>query len=168
LLSGCLAAAGLLPRAAEALDVKTGLWELTVSASAAIAAVLPQIPSGALARLSPDQQQRLTAAIGALRQPLTHKICVTRTTLRVGPKFREPAHCTRTLTASTAQVMEFHLECTGAHAGTGTLRVVATDRETITLDADINIAHDGASLPVRHGAQGRWLGPDCGSVKPND
>lgn len=170
LLAAFLLSVGAAPCLADPLDVKTGLWEIT-SAAPPAADAAPQLPADALAKLTPEQramvQQRMAGASAGRKTP-PRKMCVTEATLARGPRDRDQSSCKRTLTASTPQLMEFHVECTAPHPGSGTFRVKAADQESLTIDVDMVVTDNSTAVPIQRHMQGRWLAADCGSVKPND
>jgi hypothetical protein len=98
--------------------------------------------------------------------PIKRKICITPAMLESVPKDR--GGCARTLVSSSAQLMEFHMQCGGSHQGSGTIRVAAVDRQTITISVDMTLGDKAESKSVQHSTLGHWLAADCGGVKPMD
>jgi hypothetical protein len=166
-LAACALAA---PASAQGLAANTGLWEMTTDGGAPIQ--MPQIPADQLAKMTPQQQamiqQGMAAASAMSAKPITRKVCVTQTMLDNGYNPDSKNHrCTRTVTTHTSSVLEFALSCPGDHPTTGTVHIEATSAETLTGIVDMTlVTKDGASIPIHRTMQGKWLGSDCGDVKP--
>ncbi len=154
---------------AASLDVATGLWEVT---SQGETTGMPPIPPEALARMTPEQQQKVKAAmaeaIGRSGQPTVTRACITQQQLDRGLHFspREQPNCRQTTLNTSAHTMDAHMVCTGQQHATGNLHVAATDRQAITGNFDF-VSTDGKNtITIKRTLQGKWLGSDCGSVKP--
>jgi hypothetical protein len=174
-VSGLAAACVLaLPVRADGLAVKPGLWESSSSSgSGAPRPSMAQIPPEQLARMTPEQQamirQRLSGGGGGA-QPTTHRYCVTQAMIQKG--FTGPDNdqrCTRTIISNTASAVEVRIVCTGEHPATGTISVRATDAASVagTMDMTVSDGH-GGTMPIHSTFQSRWLGADCGDVKPRE
>jgi hypothetical protein len=154
---------------AASLDVATGLWEVT---SQGETTGMPPIPPEALAHMTPEQQQKVKAAmaeaIGRSGQPTVTRACITQQQLDRGLHFspREQPNCRQTTLNTTAHTMDAHMVCTGQQRATGNLHVEATDRHAIAGNFDF-VSTDGANtITIKRTLQGKWLGSDCGTVKP--
>jgi len=168
LAAGLIAGAATLAAAAS-LDVATGLWEVT---SQGETSGMPPIPPGALANMTPEQQQKMKAAmaeaIGRSGKPTVTRACITQQQLDRGLHFspREQPNCKQTTLNTTARTMDAHMICTGEQRATGNLHVEATDRHAITGNFDF-VSTDGTNtITMKRTLQGKWLGSDCGKVKP--
>jgi Protein of unknown function (DUF3617) len=165
-LSVLILLAPLAGRADEVtpLGAKPGLWETAVTYQSS---GMPAIPPEALARMPPEQRARIEAAMGA---PHTAQSCMT------GDSFKKPlaygdnpnSSCKRTVTASTAGGMDFHVECdNGRVKSSGDGHVQAVSPESIKGETTMNtIVQGGRAMTSKISFTSRWLGPDCGSVKP--
>jgi hypothetical protein len=111
-------------------------------------------------------QQRV--ASGAAPRAITRKICVTQAMLDKGfAALEQRRNCDRTVTSSKDSLQEFTLSCTDERPVDGTVHVEAKDAHTVTLTDDLQItAKGGMTTLVHRTTQGRWLGADCGDVKP--
>src|SRR5262245_14393344 len=106
---GALLGASIVSVAAAAtLDVKTGLWEMT---SVGETTGMPQIPPEALAKMTPEQRERVTAAMGRSNQPHVVRVCVTEKALQRGFNMKEPQQgdCSRTILTSTTRQIDVRL-----------------------------------------------------------
>lgn len=167
---GLLAVSAVLVRAAEAkFNMKPGLWEITTTGTTTGA---PPIPEDVLARMSSEQRARFEAAMKTAmarsNAPHVFKSCVTEKELEKGPDFNDPKQksCKQTVLKRTSTRMEVHVECTGAQQMSGTFRFQAVSSEAMTGRTDMTITNGGKTMTATHDMQGKWLGADCGSVKP--
>ena len=153
-----------------ALDVKTGLWELTSTGTTSGA---PPIPEEALARMTPEQRAKMESAmqeaIGRNNQPHVSKSCITQQQLEKAPNFAEwhDKSCKQTVVSRTASVIETRVECTGPQKMSGTFRFQAVSREAIHGDVSMVMSDGNKTMTSKHAIQGKWLGADCGTVKPS-
>ena len=157
--------------AAPKLDVRTGLWEVT---SVGETSGMPPIPAEALARMTPQQRTQfevqMKAAMEASNKPDVRKVCVTDRTLERGMDLndRQRATCKRSVLASMASVMDVRMECTGSEKSTGTFHFQALDRQTMHGNFNMVVADGANSMTIKRTIDGKWLGADCGTVKPID
>ena len=168
-LCATLASIALAQAADPAFDVKPGLWEITSMGSATGA---PPIPPEALAKLSPEQRAKMEAAMQAAMarngQPRTSKSCITQAQLEKGPNFGPHDKSSKqTIVSRTASLMETRVECTGEQKMSGTFRFQALSRETVRGEVTMAISGGGNTMNSNRTLEGKWLGADCGSVKPS-
>ena len=129
-----LAAWGAASSGWAALDVKTGLWEITTEGM--------------------DGVQRA---------------CITRELLEADlSQMPMPpgVKCKMDITASDPRFTTSHTVCTGTFAIEGDTRVDVLSREAMTMKSTsvMNVAGNKQELAVS--ARYRWLGSDCGDVRP--
>ena len=155
---------------AATLDVKPGLWEVT---SQGEATGMPPIPPQALAQMSPQQREQVMAAMqGAMahaNQPNVSRSCITRKMLERGwdPNQDHRGNCTQTQTSSTSRTLDARMVCTGEQQATGNLHIEALDSQTISGTFNMVMSGGSNTMTVKRTLQGKWLGSDCGDVKPN-
>jgi hypothetical protein len=134
---------------------------------------MPAIPPEALARMPPAQRAQLEAALKARANmgsgKHVSKVCVTAEALRKGPNFgmARELNCKRTKNVSTAQGWHVQEVCRpNGRKQTLDINYKVVTREAI--EGTVNVAmQDGAhSVTMKQATHGRWLGPDCGDVKP--
>jgi hypothetical protein len=161
----------MLAHAADpALDVKAGLWELTSTGTMSGA---PPIPQEALARMTPEQRAKMESAmqeaIGRNNQPHVSKSCITQKQLEKAPNFaeRRDKSCKQIVVSRTASVVETRVECTGPQKMSGTFHFQALSREAIHGDVSMVMSDGNKTMTSKHTIQGKWLGADCGNVKPS-
>ena len=156
--------------AGPSLDVKTGLWEITSTGATTGA---PPIPAEALAKMTPEQRAKMEsamqAAISRNNQPHVSKSCITQKQLEKAPNFAEQhdKSCKQTIVTRTAAVVETHIECSGPQKMSGTFRFQALSRETIRGEVSMVLASGDKAMTSKHTLDGKWLGADCGNVKPS-
>jgi len=164
ILSALILLAPLACRADEVtpLDVKPGLWEVTVQSSG-----MPGIPPEALAQMPPEQRARIEAAMNT---PHTSRSCLTSEALKKPLEFgdRPYSYCKRTVTRSSPGAMEFHIECDNGRTksvGDGHFHTVSPEsfKGEVVMN---NTTADGRTMTGKVTVSSRWLGSDCGNVKP--
>ncbi len=154
---------------AAALDVKTGLWEVT---SQGEASGMPPIPPQALAQMSPQQREQVMAAMaGAMaraNQPNVTRSCITHKMLERGwdPNQDHRGNCAQTQISATSRSLDARMVCTGEQQATGNLHIDAMDSETIRGTFNMVMSGGSNTMTVKRTLQGKWLGSDCGDVKP--
>jgi hypothetical protein len=164
-------AAMAMTQAAEVpqLNVKLGLWEVTTHPQ--VNGNLP-ITDEQLQKLPPDQRAKFEAAMQAAiargAQPRVFKECMTAEKRSHGfnAGSDQSKNCQVTLVTNTASEFESHRECSSEDGKQSTsvhFRVVSTDRVSGTVNA--LISHGPKTMTVNSTMEGKWLGPDCGSVK---
>lgn len=169
----CVAVVAALPaRAANdtPLNVKPGLWEMTSDSERSGA---PPIPPETLAKLTPEQRAKLEAAMGAAKGPQRRvaKHCVTQADIDKG--FAEMEHlnrgnCTQKVASSTATLRAGTFTCSGPQAASGTYRFEARSREAVVGTWNVTMSNGANTMEMKSALQGRWLGTDCGDVKPRE
>jgi len=152
-------------------NVKTGLWEDTVTTQMSGMPAMPQIPPDALARMTPEQRARIQAAMSSGMgngQPHTYQSCLTKEKLAEGfrPDGPEKANCKRTLTRVSATSMDIKEQCSERDATVDvTIHVEARSSDETSGTMHMVITHQGQTMTSDGTFHGKYLGPDCGSVK---
>ena len=166
----CLVAAA--QAAPITLNVKTGLWEMSMSGKTSGA--MP-IPPETLARMTPAQRTKMEAAMAAsmaaMSAPHTYKECLTQKSMQQGFNTEEEGRggaCKETVLTGTATVMEVRQECGGRSKTSSHVRFEATNNETVNGTIDTVMSEGGHTMTMQHTLHGRWLGAACGDVKPRD
>lgn len=151
------------------LNIKLGLWEMTTTSESSGA---PPIPPEAMARMSPEQRARVQTSIasrmGKREKAEVRKECVTRKDLEEGfnPKNAGTKGCHTTVTSSSARIMEMKQECNGQYKINGLFHFEAPTPDTVVGKFDIAMSAGGNTMKMNSVMRGRWLGADCGNVKP--
>jgi hypothetical protein len=151
------------------LDVHPGLWEVTTTSKSA--GEIP-MPEEELAKLPPDQRAKFEAAMkqamARATAPHTFKECVTEQQIKNGFKPPENAgiSCKRTVLSSTTRLLEIHEECIGHGQTSGNFRLEAPDPATIAGTVDMVVTQGARTMTMKNHMTGKWLGADCGDIKP--
>ena len=64
-------------------------------------------------------------------------------------------------------MIETRVECTGQQKMSGTFRFQALSREAIRGDMTMAMISGDKTMNSKYTLQGKWLGADCGNVKPS-
>lgn len=170
-----LALCAAAPALAQSLDVRTGLWEVTTKRSSTgmpRMPAMPTLPPEMLARLPPAQRAQIENMMKTRRNVApgvqAHKVCITQASLDKTPDFG-PAErdCTRTKDSRSARGWQVQQVCrAGGSKQTMNIRYDVVNRETIKGTVDIAMRDGADAITMKQEMQGRWLGADCGDVKP--
>ena len=146
--------------------VKPGLWEITADIERN---GIPPLPPDVLARLTPEQRAKLAQQAGPHHS--VRKQCITQADVDKGFEpmaDMERANCTRTVTSSTATLRAGRITCTGEMTGSGNYRFEARTPDSVIGNWDATMSHGGSPMTMKGAVQGKWLGSDCGDVKPRE
>ena len=156
------AADGITP-----LNVKEGLWEMTVTHSMSGMPATPNIPPDVLAKMPPEQRARVEAAMKGGPSTNVRKECITKEKLEKHSAFsNNRGDCTRTVVNSTGSKLEVKIHCEEKQTstdGTLVLETVGSDRVKGTMQAVTNA--NGHIMNMNFTFSSKYLGPACGDVK---
>jgi hypothetical protein len=161
LLFVTLLAVSTVVLAADGLDVKTGLWEMTYTSDIQGSFV----PQATLDQMTPAQKAQLAAAARkqAAQGPRTwtEKTCVTAKDLKAGafraPDDQDDPDCKFTMKSQTRTLQEGSTVCGGAEARRGDMKIEAQGRDRIK--GSITVASKGGNLSMQ--LAGKWLSDSC-------
>jgi hypothetical protein len=156
-----LAFAAIGSAAADGLDVKTGLWEMTYTTE--VRGTL--MPKATLDKMTPEQRARFAAAQKKQDaqgpKTITDKTCVTEEDLRKGAfrseEEKADSDCKYTPGIRTSTVQEETMVCKGENARHGTFKVESIGRDRIKG----LYTGGGDSGNVSLQFSGKWLGTSC-------
>jgi hypothetical protein len=151
----------------QPLNVKTGLWDITVTNDVKGE---PPIPQDRLDKLTPEQRARLERmwkdreAKGA--QTKTRKTCVTEAKLKSYEFLDQEPSCTRTVIHSSSRELNFRVQCS-SDEGTrvSTYHIQALSPENIKGTIRFENSSGERTLNISNEFTGTWSGPICGTVK---
>jgi hypothetical protein len=150
-------------------NVKTGLWESTVVTNASGA---PPVPDDVMARLTPEQQQKMAAAMEASKahaaQPHTTRFCLTQDKMDRGfqQDHSDRPNCKQTVVTNTASVLEVQQECSNDMGkSVMTFHYQAINSETVTGKIHTVMTGGNRSMVADSTLQGKWISASCGDVK---
>ena len=153
---------------AAPIDVKPGLWERTVVTVSQLASTRPK-PD--LSRVAPEERKKLeqvmSGGVTADRRTRVTEECVTPAMLEKWSALarEEPGKsCTRTIASENSKQIKVALSCDGGKM-TGDIEYRASGER---LEGKISwVSHEPEfDHLVKHEITSKWLGTDCGSVKP--
>jgi len=162
--------------AAQAQTMKPGLWEMTQkmqSASGEMEKGMADMQKQ-LAALPPEQRkmmqdmmarQGVNMAAGPGGAMLS-KMCLTKEMVeRNQLPVHEKGNCTNTVSNQSAAGMNLKFVCTDP-AATGEGRVNFKGDSAYDMKMTMNSNHQGKPMTTTLDASGKWLGADCGAIKP--
>ena len=160
----------------QILDVRPGLWEMTTertSSGMPAQPAMPAIPPEVLAQMSPAQRAQIASAMSSRGKAMSGsnvtKVCVTAETLRKGHVLgiEQDPSCKRTRDTRTARMWQLQETClSGGRQRTLDIDYQAVSREAITGSVNVAMIAGAQSMTMKQAMRGRWLGADCGNVKP--
>ena len=151
------------------LNIKEGLWEMTVTHSMTGMPAMPSIPPDALAKMPPEQRARMEAMMKGGATTDVRKECVTKEKLEKQSAFSDNRkECTRTVLNSTGSKLEVKIHCEksgeqGAMDGTLFVEAIGSDNVKGKMEAVTNA--NGRTVNMNFTFSSRYLGPACGDVK---
>jgi hypothetical protein len=149
------------------LNVKVGLWEMTVTHSMTGMPAPPNIPPDTLAKLPPDQRARIEAMMNGSPSTEVHKECVTKEKLEQHSAFSaNRGSCTRTVVSSTGSKMEAKFHCEDKQTisdGTFVVEAIGSDNVKATMHSVSNA--NGHNMNMDFVITSKYMGPACGDVK---
>jgi hypothetical protein len=163
---GILIGTMLLPLLAAAADftplsMKPGLWEATMTSKV-------QLPEEMLSKMPPQARAQMESAMaGRGGQPTVVKSCLTKESLSRAMDFSSDAKktCQYKLVNSSATRPELDVECTSKDGKTIIGKMTFEALSSESGRATMLMTQDGGTK-MNMTINTRYLGPDCGDVKP--
>ncbi|HEX8013121.1 MAG TPA: DUF3617 domain-containing protein [Casimicrobiaceae bacterium] len=159
--------------AVAGVNVKPGLWEHTTTTRTEGGPAMPQMPD--LSNLPPEQRARIEQMMAGRMsgQPQTQiaRTCITPDQLKEwdsyakGQRDSGGPRCERKVLEQSPQHVKMGLSCEGGKT-TGNIEFTATSSERVTGKIAMVSRNDGAPRTFNAEISGRWLGSDCGDIKP--
>jgi len=153
----------------EPLNLKAGLWQVTTTTAPSDDVM---VPAALLEKLTPEQrarvEERMNAKPADAPRMIRRKYCLTKEQLDKGATFgQDRKSCTRSILASTSDMLEMRIECAGQRQGISsaeTLLVEATDPENVKGYVHRTMDGDGPESSIST-FTARWIGPICSPTK---
>jgi len=172
-LAALLGAGAFLSLPASAQDMKPGLWEQTNNATYSDGKVQANMSDiqKLIGNLSPEQRQQVQQTLqqNGVQMDLANgamnsKLCITREMIERKQLPIQEGDCRTQMTPAGDNRLQVSFTCTRPHAsGEGEMTV---DSPT-AYHAQMRIHNqDQPNQVVNMGVAGRWLGDDCGNVRP--
>lgn len=145
-------------------NMKAGLWELTTQS-----ALTKNLP-----RISPEQIEQLKQMgvdISQLQSgAVVGKVCITKEMAEreeLPPLNEKEAGCEITKQSHSGATYFVDMRCNNADMnGSGTSKTVFANSESFSSTANFSGTVRGLPVNDRVDTSGKWLGADCGSIKP--
>ena len=149
--------AGYVAGQSPELNVKLGLWEMTMTVD---------MPAMDTSKMTPEQQAQIAAMMRgrAGMAAVVTKSCITKEKL-ADHKYAEdrPGQtCKRTVTKATPTTLDITQVCTGAMASTSDMHLEALSTTSIKITATQTSGRGGQAIATM---TGKWVGADCGDIK---
>jgi len=150
------------------LNVKEGLWEVTVTHSMTGMPATGNIPPDALAKMPPEQRARVEAMMKGGPSTDVRRECVTKEKLEKHSAFSANREdCTRTVVSSTGRKLEMKVHCEEKQSSTDGQFVIETI-DSVTVKGTNHVVSNtssGHTMTMDFTFSSKYLGPDCGDVK---
>lgn len=155
------------------LNVKEGLWEMTVTRSGG---GMPGMSEDTLAKMPPEQramveQMMKQKGMSMSGNTMTVKSCVTKDKLAKGAAFAENrGNCTHSVTKSSPSHIEMKLHCESKNGDDttttdGTTVVDVMGADNVKGTTHIVISSKSGTKNMDSTFTSKYLGSDCGDVK---
>jgi len=149
------------------LNVKEGLWEVTVTHTMSGMQAMPNIPPDALAKLPPEQRAKVEAMMKGGPSTDVRKECVTKDKLQKHSAFsNNRGDCTRTVVSETGRKLEVKFHCEEKESssdGTFSMEALGSDNVKGTMHLVSNSG--GHTMNMDMTINSKYLGAECGDVK---
>jgi Protein of unknown function (DUF3617) len=164
-IAALAALASLAVTAAEPLNVKPGLWEMSTTTATGGS----MIPPALLAQMSPEQRAQIETVMkqhgAGGGHALSTKSCLTKEDLLRGSvrtdQDEDHKDCSYRVVTQTATHMETHFQCTGEGAREGEMKFEAVSPEQIKGAIQVSTPNGKVTVQLA----GRWLGASCAGEK---
>ena len=153
--------------AAQTPPVKPGLWEVRSEREVAGQKAAP--PAASLDKLPPEVRAKVEASLRekgvALGAGGVNRICMTKETLDPSHWQGRNASCKTEYSTRNASVWKWHASCTQPASESDGEAVFASP-ESYTVKTSLTMTLSGRTQTSQHTLTSRWLGADCGNLKP--
>ncbi len=173
LAAAFLAAASL---AASAQSMKPGLWEITnrmESGGARMEQSMAQAQA-ALANMPPEQRkmveemmakQGVKMGSGGPGGGMSIQVCVTKEMAERNEVPTQKGDCKTTQQSRTGNTIKMAFVCTSPPSS-GEGQITFASNEAYTMKMAVSTAMEGRPEKMNMDSSGKWLGADCGGVRP--
>jgi hypothetical protein len=152
--------------------VKAGLWEARMSGLDADGHAVPLPEQAALSRLSPEARARMADAMKARGVSMPDasgatKVCLTKEMFQSGAwqQMASDAGCTTNYSTRSGTTWKWHSSCTTLKSESDG-EAVFNSAESYTTKLTTTSTVTGKTTTSTRIVQAKWLGADCGDVKP--
>ena len=181
--AGAILSLASMTAAAQALDIKTGLWEGTmqeastrpppINADEITKGMTPEQRARVEATLKRQAEQRKAEGDGPETKTMVKRFCITPKQLEGDPMGLDDKElagdreekCTRRIVTQTPSRVLVRTECAAGSRAKGELGYEAKSRESFSASYTMDATVQGKPFHRQFTTSARWLGPDCGKVK---
>ena len=158
---------------AQAQSLKPGLWEITnkmQTGSGQMEAQMAQMQQQ-MANMPADQRKMMEEMMAQRGMKMgagggmSVKVCMTREMVEKNEVPAQQGDCKTTQQSRTGNTMKMGFSCTNPPS-TGEGQVVFISPEAYSMKMAVNTTVQGKPEKVNMDGGGKWLGADCGSIKP--
>lgn len=152
------------------LNVKTGLWQVTVNHSSSGQL---GIPPDVAAKLTPEQRAQVEAAMknqaaAGPSKPNTYEKCITKEDLSKDAFSNNKENCTQKVIKSTSSDLEVQETCANDQGKSDTqLNLHAVDSEHVKGTGHVVATSGGRTMNVDLNFDSKWKGASCPAESKN-
>ena len=160
---------------AAAAQMAPGLWEHHFQSKSAAGGDMDKKMAemqAKLASMPPDQRKMVEQAMASRGvtmgpQGTTVKACVTKEEAerKTVPQMGRP-ECTQEVVSHTASAIKVKWQCAGKEPSSGEGEMNFSGDKAYTGKSVMHVVHDGTPETMTSEMSGKWLGADCGDIKP--
>lgn len=167
-----VAALAVFASAAGAQSLKPGLWEITnkmQSGSGQMEQQMAQMQQQ-MASMPPDQRKMIEEMMAKQGVKvggggMSVKVCMTKDMVERNELPAQQGDCKTTQQSRTGNTMKMAFTCTNPPSS-GEGHVTFASPEAYSMQMAVNTTVQGKPEKVNMDGSGKWLGADCGSIKP--
>lgn len=159
-------------QAAPVLGLRAGLWQST--AQVQLSMDPSAMADGDLASLPPAQRAQMAQMMSQMAEtshpPIVTKSCITAKDLENVESFapENRPDCKQTILKRTANEIDAKVVCTGKDPANMMGSFKSSSPEAFNGTLKGTVSEEGHTIPITDTIEGKWLGADCGDVKPVD
>jgi hypothetical protein len=162
--------------AVSAQNLKPGLWEIQNQMQGANGSKMNQAMAEMqkqLASMPPEQRKMVEDAMAKQGAQMSAapgggmavKVCMTQEMVERNDLGAQQGDCTHSTTPRSGNTQKFSFSCTKPPSrGEGTVTFISPEAYTMNLKTSTTLKGREEALDIQ--AIGKWLGTDCGTVKP--
>ena len=165
---------GVSALAAQAQVSKAGLWDVTtkLGGSGEMDKAMAQMQQQ-MASMPPEQRKQMEAMLAKQGMSMTStpggvlsKMCITKDMVeRSQMPVQTQGDCTSTTSNKSTTGMTFKFNCTSPPSS-GEGQYTFMGDSAYTMKMKINTPQQGKPVITTMDSSGKWLGADCGTIKP--
>ena len=168
-MAGLILTGAITSAVAEPLDIKPGLWQMTVRGEMH---GMPPIPEEQLRGLSPQQRAAIEKMMAESAKPHIRELkqCITQEDLNKSEDLfstdQPGMKCNNKLSKHSGKSMSGTIDCAKDKTrSTGEFSYEAKDREHVTGKVSMTITNGANTMTMKGTMSGRWLGAECTKTK---